>query len=533
MGYSLSVVDLESSIELRKMSLAGSLFLFVSLFCWLLSSPIGSGPDEGWHVGSAYCAWGENSDCRFFTDSTIIYDSDSPDTKLSAVLGDQIVPLENRSGQLLPTTNIAEVPWTMEECFRWDPKKSALCGSISDQPRTQINPSDAVGYPNGYYKFLNVVGLFDGSTNILFYRLINIALFSILFFYFLSTSNHYERVYVLSTLSLTMIPLGLFILSSINPSGWSFTGLTFSWIFMSRIPRLSQQRFHQTSNIFALLTSIFMAVESRYDNRIILLVVGLISFVAFDMEFRKQLIGETWRKFVVYSLGVLLVAFALLKVPILTRNYFSVNESSISISTWISHWIVRLPEVPIQVFGTGGLGWLDTFVPFVVPAIGLSLFVSAFLFSFINYDRKQILVVISTVLFLASVILSQAFEYRSLMNNNIQGRYVLSLVTFLLGISIYVSRSPIQLFEIKALRHFAILAISFIHMLSLFVNTQRYVNGVSQSFSPMILTDTSWWWPNSPIGPNFLVILGSLSFFLFLRCIWSTVPLKSLDSLKF
>jgi hypothetical protein len=251
------------------------------------------------------------------------------------------------------------------------------------------------------------------------------------------------------------------------------------------------------------------------------------------MEFRKQLIGETWRKFVVYSLGVLLVAFALLKVPILTRNYFSVNESSISISTWIFHWIVRLPEVPIQVFGTGGLGWLDTFVPFVVPAIGLSLFVSAFLFSFINYDRKQILVVISTVLFLASVILSQAFEYRSLMNNNIQGRYVLSLVTFLLGISIYVSRSPIQLFEIKALRHFAILAISFIHMLSLFVNTQRYVNGVSQSFSPMILTDTSWWWPNSPIGPNFLVILGSLSFFLFLRCIWSTVPLKSLDSLKF
>jgi hypothetical protein len=514
-------------------SIKGIVFLAICFVCWAFSSPAGSGPDEGWHIGSIYCAFGENYDCDLYElASASQMNKMTPKTGDSLKLGSLDVIIDNKDGSITPSVDVASVPWSLDECFRWNSSKSANCGSIDDRPSRQDLPSDRDAYPSGYYKTMNVLTPITGVGKVLLVRVINLSIFLILFLLFILNCKRLDKVPVLTAITMTLVPLAMFIIPSVNPSSWSYSGIIFNWVFLNQL--LSNTKIRSSSGyslIVGWFVAFLLAVSSRYEN---ILIVAAISFITvFSRYGLKTFLKLRIAVGIFVISGMLAISLFVSKFGVISRNKFGDSLSQIGVVDWIFHWIVRLPEVPIQVFGTGGLGWLDTFVPFVVPAIGLSLFVSAFLFSFINYDRKQILVVISTVLFLASVILSQAFEYRSLMNNNIQGRYVLSLVTFLLGISIYVSRSPIQLFEIKALRHFTILAISFIHMLSLFVNTQRYVNGVSQSFSPMILTDTSWWWTNSPIGPNFLVILGSLSFFLFLRFIWSTVPLKSLDSLKF
>ena len=513
-------------------SIKGIVFLAICFVCWAFSSPAGSGPDEGWHIGSIYCAFGENYDCDLYElASASQMNVTTLKTGDSLKLGSLDVTIDNKDGSIAPSVDVASVPWSLDECFRWNSSKSANCGSIDDRPSRQDLPSDRDAYPSGYYKTMNVLTPINGVGKVLLVRVINLSIFLILFLLFIFNYKRTDKVPVLTAITMTLVPLAMFIIPSVNPSSWSYSGIVFNWVFLNQLLSTKIRSASRNFLMVGWLVAFLLAVSSRYEN--ILVIAAISSITVFSRYGFKTFLKLRIVVGISVISGILAISLFISKFGVISRNKFGDTLSQIGVADWIFHWIVRLPEVPIQVFGTGGLGWLDTFVPFVVPAVGFSLFVCAFLFSFINSDRKQILVVISTALFLASVILSQAFQYRALMNNNIQGRYVLSLVTFLLGSSIYVSKSPIQLFEIKALRQFAILAISFIHLLSLFVNTQRYVNGVSQSFSPIILTDTSWWWPNSPIGPNFLVILGSVSFFLFLRCIWSTVPLKSLDSLKF
>ncbi len=523
------MVSIARSNSDRSQAVKGLAFLAICFICWAFSSPAGSAPDENWHVGSIFCAFGESENCRIYEFDSEIAKRNFSIGSDSFRLGSLDVIFENNNGTFSPHFDVVNVPWRFDECFRWDSSKSAMCGSIDDRPDRQDLPSDRDAYPSGYYKTMNVLMSIHGGVNVLLVRVINIVIFLLFFSFCVFNSKGKQNLTILTAITTTLVPLAMFIIPSTNPSSWSYTGITFNWILLTQI--LVADRKQTAQYIFLVLgwtTTLFIALQSRYEN------ILIIAFITVTTVLANFGLKDFLKHKVVRSILTITVISAMIqfysRLGVITRNKFSDTESQTEIYEWISHWIVRLPEVPIRIFGTGGLGWLDTFVPSIVPAMGFSLFVSVFFFSLINSDRKQILVVSITTIFLSAVILSQAFEYRSLLNNNIQGRYILPIVTFLLGICVFLSRSPVQLFEIKTLRHVAIVVISFIHMLSLFVNTQRYVNGGSLFFTPISLNDSSWWWHNSPIGPNFLVVIGSISFFQFLRYMWSIVPLKSLNS---
>jgi hypothetical protein len=93
---------------------------------------------------------------------------------------------------------------------------------------------------------------------------------------------------------------------------------------------------------------------------------------------------------------------------------------------------------------------------------------------------------------------------------------VLPIFSFVVGYSIYLSKSPFQLIEIRRLRTILILMLSVIHALSLYAVTETNVDGQSHSLEPIHLDSNGWWWTGFPIGPNFLVIIGTISFVWFL-----------------
>ena len=59
-------------------------------------------------------------------------------------------------------------------------------------------------------------------------------------------------------------------------------------------------------------------------------------------------------------------------------------------------------------------------------------------------------------------------------------------------------------------------SLSVIHALSLYAVTETNVDGQSLSLEPIHLDSNGWWWTGFPIGPNFIVVIGTISFVWFL-----------------
>ena len=102
---------------------------------------------------------------------------------------------------------------------------------------------------------------------------------------------------------------------------------------------------------------------------------------------------------------------------------------------------------------------------------------------------------------------------------NLSGRYIIPLVPFIVGLCIYLSKSPVQLMEIRRLRILATVLLSVTHAISLHSVVETYVDGQSFAFLPISVGESGWWWIGLPFGPNFIVLVGTLSFAKFLTII--------------
>jgi len=157
-----------------------------------------------------------------------------------------------------------------------------------------------------------------------------------------------------------------------------------------------------------------------------------------------------------------------------------------------------------------------------VTIVGTALLGSAILFSFIKTSLVQVVTLLVSMLLVTATamhIANQEFDFF-----NASGRYILPLVPFTVGMCIFLSKSPIQMMEIRQLRNWAIGLMAVTHLLSIYTVVERYVMGTSLGIQILKVGEDGWWWSRMPIGPNFLILLGSLSFLKFMTSAWKEVP---------
>jgi hypothetical protein len=204
-------------------------------------------------------------------------------------------------------------------------------------------------------------------------------------------------------------------------------------------------------------------------------------------------------------------------------------------STWISHWLLQTIWVPVQSLGVEPLGQAiagtqTTRIPDAVWIVGVALLGTALVFSFIRTSREQIFLLLVSFLLIAFVVMS----FNGRLDRDLfklSGRYVLPVFSFVVGYSVFLSRSPFQLMEIKPLRNFTITALSAIHALSLHAVIETNIDGQSFSVEPIWVGADGWWWAGLPLGPNFIIIFGSFSFSWFLLKAWSIIDSHGVDDL--
>jgi hypothetical protein len=255
------------------------------------------------------------------------------------------------------------------------------------------------------------------------------------------------------------------------------------------------------------------------------------------LSLRGKKIFQSFRKTAVFG-SIFLVAPVLLSWNFGTfLNWFGshlrvntvpFNPLGPNFGAWLSSWIMHFWAIPIEAFGSGGLGWREFPMPQFVILSGIGLLGAAIIFASIRMSFRQISVHIASSLFMLINILMIANMELDMFN--VTGRHIIPIFPFIVGAWIYFSPSPIHFLEIRNARFIAVLLIAASNSVALYTTIERYVMGWSGGLRIIQNSGVSqWWWSGLPIGPNFVVIIGSICYLGFLSAAVALVPQKSLD----
>jgi hypothetical protein len=193
------------------------------------------------------------------------------------------------------------------------------------------------------------------------------------------------------------------------------------------------------------------------------------------------------------------------------------GEESTTPSIFVN--MASLPNLWIGVFGTSGLGWLDTEMPAIVWAVALSVF-TGIIFASVRWFRiNQVLAVWIILLALIAIPLYILTVSGLSVGQQVQPRYLLPLIALLGSAALYRPSSNTGL-DLTRGQVWIIGAGLFIaNTISLHLNARRYITGMDQQGVDLD-ENIEWWWSNFPLSPNLVTWSASIAFAVFLIAIW-------------
>jgi len=208
------------------------------LLSWAVTSPVGSSPDDDYHLSSIWCAGGERSGaCEIDPDD---------------------------AGVLL----VPESVGFAHECFAFDAEVTANCSeglSANVVPTDRVNNVQGV-YPGGFYRVMGLLVGPDEVRSVLAMRVLNALIAVVLLALALRVLTPGIRSALLVVVVVLYIPVGLFIIPSTNPSSWTLTGITYLWAFALALAHRRNWRSRRTWVLAAAtIVSAALAIGSRVD----------------------------------------------------------------------------------------------------------------------------------------------------------------------------------------------------------------------------------------------------------------------------
>lgn len=423
---------------------------FLALVAWALTSPVGSSPDDDYHLASIWCAGGEREG---------VCEADPSDTK----------------ARLVP-----ESVGFAHECFAYDASVTAAC---TEQLGTELVSTERVNntaglYPTGFYRVMNTLVGSDEQRSVVLMRVLNAALAAGLLALALRVLTPGIRSAVVVVVLVVYVPLGLFIIPSTNPSSWTVTGITFLWAFGLALAQRTSWRSRRTwVLLIATMVSAILAIGSRVDTAAYVAVAVAVIFVLTGMKhLRRAWIAAT-----------ALVAIALVGVgQFATFGAPGSGEvGGMGASTpGIGLLLTNTTFLPVYLQGAVGgmpLGWNDTVLPPLVPVV-VVLMLGGMLYRGLRTvpPRKA---GASLVAFIVLVLVPLTFLQREGLGVGevVQARYLLPLIIVLfatLSLAVPYARSADP--GLLLPRGFAwTLGLGMVMSagLSLWVNAHRYASG--------------------------------------------------------
>lgn len=447
---------------------------FVALGAWAVSSPVGSSPDDDFHLPSIWCGLGERAGlCELTAD---------PDTRL--------VP----------------APLVGEACYTRDPSASAACW---DADATQLAETDRVNvgplYPPVFYGTMSIFASTDVVASVLAMRLFNAALFV-----GLTTAAAFAvpagmRRLVVIPFVVTMVPLGMFIVPSTNASSWAILSAGLLWTTLAASAVTTGRR--RLALLALAGVAAVLGAGARADAAAFAVLGVIVALVL------------TRRVFTRAMLPTVLLAVAIVVVS--AAFYLSADQSSavteglptdgppLTMGQHVDNFL-GAPSLWIGIFGGWGLGWLDTPMPAAVSVLGFAVFALALAWGLRQLDARKALAAagVFAAFWLVPVILLA--QSRALVGTHVQPRYILPIAVILAGVLLWgtlrADASPLP----TGLVVTGSVLLAFANAVALHIELDRYTKGLDD---PSLIpgAGAEWWWQSSP-APWVVWALGVAAF---------------------
>ena len=232
------------------LTILGVVGIFVGFAAWAASSPVGSSPDEGYHLASIWCPRPiASSGCQYTTEE----------------------------GEIT-TVSVPEVIAESQKCL-WDSSHvgSYCIDGLSETETVKTERFDNGAYPAGYYRLMRVFVGSNVDQSVFNMRVFNAMLgISLLALCGALSTSELRRNLILSSV-VAFVPMGTFFVASVNPSSWSITGvLVYGASLYSSTERTGWRR---GALLGLSVLGAAMAVVSRGDASFFLFVVTLVIWV--------------------------------------------------------------------------------------------------------------------------------------------------------------------------------------------------------------------------------------------------------------
>jgi hypothetical protein len=351
------------------------------------------------------------------------------------------------------------------------------------------------------------MGLFAGKSldqSVLAMRLLNSLIYALglAALLLLSRPGHREN-YLLASF-VTLVPLGLFTIASVNPSSWAITSATLLWASGFEFVG-ARDRWRKIGLAVLGVLALAMAVAARADSAIYGgLAIGLIWFLTTRFGRRTLITG---------AIVVVVVGAALAWASTLGSVRQLANLPPLNPTEPPDGWLERLQELPafyLGTFGTRGLGWLDTIMqPYTwVPAAAVYAMVMFWGLRRCSWRKAVALVAIFSGS--AFVILAIATIRHAMPERGMQPRYFLPLLVMAAMIALAKDNDEGPQLD-WAQRVLIVLALGVAQAGALHTELRRYLTGLD--ITMFNLNDNiEWWWSWAP-PPMVVLGVGSVAFF--------------------
>lgn len=479
----------------------------VLLSGWLLAAPPGASPDDGYHLASIWCAEGYKADL-------CLEDPSSPQ-------GSPRVLIPFSTNQLL--------------CFQHDGRRSAACAveaQRSDVTIFSVVDSSNIGRerPNLYYWFMHQLITDEFSTSMARMRAANLLLVVSMFSLTAALATvTVRRAFLLSSL-LASLPLGLFLVTSLNTSAWGLTGLVTLWA--NGLTAIGHKKRSNRMAALALMgLGMVLALGSRTEAIVhigVTLTVLALMFASFRAG-RKGLAADRpsssldlrWTSLLALSLAVGTSLFALVRLAPRSARLSSVGSNlqegyrlleARGLGDPLVAIAFEVPSLWTGAFGhIWGLGALDTPIPTlatlpiagsVVALLTLGLHRSA-------RPRSLAALTVAGALFLFP--LFALLQGGLLVYEQLQPRQFMALLFLILGVSLVALPGERSLALSSGIRVFLLFSLTLAHSVALLVTMRRHISGLVEFRYVSFSSEVEWWWTAGP-SPNLVWLTASIAF---------------------
>jgi hypothetical protein len=301
----------------------------------------------------------------------------------------------------------------------------------------------------------------------------------------------------------TIVPLGMFIVPSTNPSSWAYTSA--AAVFIATLGYLGAEERWRTIALGAIAAfGVVIGSGARADAAVY---AGVAIAGAVFLTWRNER-RYLWRLVLPALLVVVAVAFYLSTGQSELAGRGLNGETPAGGITRILTNLLQVPDLIAGALGRWGLGWLDTPMWAIVWLFGLMVFGASIVIGIGVFSVRKLVVFLVVAVVTIALPVTILVRSNALVGEFVQPRYILPVLVILIAVALIPARERVRITVAQAV--LLATAVCMAQAAALHAELRRYVVGTDTE-SLNLDANIEWWW-GVPWSPNATWLVGTLAF---------------------